>query len=79
MFASTASLPEASSAHSIPMFVARRQARVRASIPNNIAELDPTGTKTGDGCVAMGAAHRGKNSGKKVALFSRPLARPQEF
>jgi hypothetical protein len=63
----------------MPTFVAKRQARVRASIPNNEAELDPTGTKTGDGCVAMGAAHRGKSSAKKVALFSAPLARPPEF
>jgi hypothetical protein len=61
------------------MFVANRQARVRASIPNNTAGLDPMGTKSGDGCAAIEAAHRGKNSGKKVALFSRPLARPQEF
>jgi hypothetical protein len=58
------------------MFVASRQARVRASIPNKCAGLDPMGTKTGLGCVAMAAALKGKNSGMKVALV-HPLARPR--
>jgi hypothetical protein len=49
---------------------------VRASIPNKCAGLDPMGTKTGCGCVAMAAAHKGNNSGKKVAL-AHPLARPR--
>jgi hypothetical protein len=36
------------------------------------------GTNVRGGCVAMAAAHKGKNSGKKVAL-EHPLARLREF
>jgi hypothetical protein len=55
MFARTAGLPGgASSALTIPMFVASREARVRASMPKRRAELEPTGTKrSGEDELAM--------------------------
>jgi hypothetical protein len=45
--------------------VARRQARVRASIPNSRAAFAPTGTNISGGALDIVRAHRGETGGGK--------------
>src|SRR3569833_347100 len=76
MLASSAGRPaSASSAQSNPAFVASRQERSRASIPNTRAGLDPTGTnRTRSSAIAGGiTAHFGpwKGSGLPRPFISR--------